>query len=355
MIPKYTTDAARWAAVKARDVAADECFVYCVKTTKIFCRPTCKARLARRSNVELFCETSKEAEAAGYRACKRCRPELVKYVPEADRMIEQVRETLDDLPPHSPLPKLEDLAAQAGLTKHHFHRCFKKATGLTPREYALSKRHLRPSEDTPIAIAHAEGPSTSPPSLFAESPSFTMNSTPDAPESLDLAFEDWLSSSPDDTLLFDGDAYNPDYVDESVNMVVSSLIPIDSSKEVPFEELTILNIHYDTVQTTRGILLLAFDASRLCKLELVRTLSEAATALGNSFPAPFYHLAVVADSPVDQKVYMQQQILEIAQAIQGRSHAAWLHSSSYPNEGGKLASSIDAQLLESQSDALISG
>ncbi|EME45564.1 hypothetical protein DOTSEDRAFT_128644, partial [Dothistroma septosporum NZE10] len=130
----YATEATRWAAIRDRDAHAEGFFVYCVKTTKIFCRPTCKARLCRRSNVE-FCETNAEAQAAGYRACKRCKPELANFVPEADQSIENVRRMLEQLPQDAVLPKLDALAASAGLTKYHFHRCFKKPTGMTPREY----------------------------------------------------------------------------------------------------------------------------------------------------------------------------------------------------------------------------
>ncbi|EME84107.1 uncharacterized protein MYCFIDRAFT_135581, partial [Pseudocercospora fijiensis CIRAD86] len=138
----FKSDSERWNAVRARDPLADGCFVYCVKTTKIFCRPICKARLARRSNVEFFATTS-EAIEAGYRACKRCKPELDIYIPEGEQSIFKIQRLLEDLPEGAPLPKLEVLASEAGLTKYHFHRSFKKATGMTPREYALSRRRAR--------------------------------------------------------------------------------------------------------------------------------------------------------------------------------------------------------------------
>ncbi|KAF2222242.1 metal binding domain of Ada-domain-containing protein [Elsinoe ampelina] len=67
-------DTERWAAVVGRDKTFDGAFVYCVKSTNIYCRPTCAARLARRANVH-FCDTAQEAEVAGFRPCKRCKPE----------------------------------------------------------------------------------------------------------------------------------------------------------------------------------------------------------------------------------------------------------------------------------------
>lgn len=135
----YTTDAARWEAVKRKPEHADGHFVYCVVTTKIFCRPTCKARLARWSNVEFY-DTAAEAAEAGYRACKRCKPNLLAYTPKTEHMVDRVRLLLDELPEDAPIPKLEDLAAIAHVTKYHFHRCFKRATGLTPRDYVLARR-----------------------------------------------------------------------------------------------------------------------------------------------------------------------------------------------------------------------
>lgn len=85
----------------------------------------------------MFFNKATEAEDAGYRPCKRCRPELVSYNPDED-MIELVRQAIERTPPSGPLPSLETLARVAGLTQNHFHRKFRRATGLTPRAYAMA-------------------------------------------------------------------------------------------------------------------------------------------------------------------------------------------------------------------------
>ncbi len=80
---QFSTDTKKWLAVQSKDKKADGLFVYAVRTTKIFCRPVCKARLARRSNVAFY-ESAHEAERAGYRACKRCKPTTSGAMPEED-------------------------------------------------------------------------------------------------------------------------------------------------------------------------------------------------------------------------------------------------------------------------------
>lgn len=136
---RFTTDAARWAAIERRDRRADGAFYYSVRTTGVYCRPSCAARPARRENVG-FHATAADAERAGFRPCKRCRPELhdtadarVQAVERACRLIE----TADDM------PRLDALAHAAGLSRFHFHRVFKATTGLTPKAYAAAHRARR--------------------------------------------------------------------------------------------------------------------------------------------------------------------------------------------------------------------
>lgn len=127
---------ARWAAILARDPKADGLFVYGVKTTGVYCRPSSTSRLPRRENIEFF-DSPAQAEAAGYRANKRANADRTQVaahhaqlVADACRHIEQA-----DTP-----PSLEALAAHAGLSPFHFHRVFKAATGLTPKGYVSAHR-----------------------------------------------------------------------------------------------------------------------------------------------------------------------------------------------------------------------
>ncbi|OAL55770.1 hypothetical protein IQ07DRAFT_583209 [Pyrenochaeta sp. DS3sAY3a] len=135
----YTTDAERWRALATRDAAADGHFIYSVISTHIYCRPTCPGRLARRANVGFY-KTTSEAEAAGFRACKRCKPNAVLEDPQ-ERAVEKACLLIDDgLKNNDPKAfRLQDLAKKVGLTPRYFHKVFKDRTGLTPKEYAKSK------------------------------------------------------------------------------------------------------------------------------------------------------------------------------------------------------------------------
>ena len=123
--------------VRARDATADGAFVYAVRTTGVYCRPSCAARPARPENIAFYA-TPVDAERAGFRACKRCRPDAqppshAEAVTAACRFIEGAEES----------PSLADLSARAKLSPHHFHRVFKAATGVTPRAYAAAHRATR--------------------------------------------------------------------------------------------------------------------------------------------------------------------------------------------------------------------
>ncbi len=123
----------------AKDAKADGTFVFAVRTTGVYCRPSCPSRPARRENVE-FHLTGAEARAAGFRPCKRCKPDEsslreqhARLVAEACRLIETATRA----------PTLETLARQAGMSPFHFHRVFKAVTGLTPQAYARARRGAR--------------------------------------------------------------------------------------------------------------------------------------------------------------------------------------------------------------------
>jgi AraC family transcriptional regulator, regulatory protein of adaptative response / methylated-DNA-[protein]-cysteine methyltransferase len=131
-------DDLRWAALVARDKSANDSF-YAVKTTGVYCKPSCPARLPKRENVAFYFSIE-QAEDAGFRACKRCKPtqsssesDAARKIVAACRIIEASEE----------IPSLTELAQEVGLSQHHFHRVFKSTTGLTPRGYAVAHRANR--------------------------------------------------------------------------------------------------------------------------------------------------------------------------------------------------------------------
>ncbi|MFN0317123.1 MAG: bifunctional DNA-binding transcriptional regulator/O6-methylguanine-DNA methyltransferase Ada [Burkholderiales bacterium] len=130
---------ARWAAVVSRDPAMDGKFFYSVKTTGVYCRPSCAARLARPENVR-FHATCSDAEREGFRPCKRCKP---NEAPLAEQHAAKVAEICRMIEKAETAPSLEKLARQAGLSTYHFHRVFKATMGLTPRAYAAAHRAQR--------------------------------------------------------------------------------------------------------------------------------------------------------------------------------------------------------------------
>ena len=121
-----------WAAFLRRDRAFDGQFVGAVKTTRIYCKPSCPVRHPLQKNV-VFYRHAAEAKAAGFRACLRCRPDDIARDEVA------IKKALDLLGAETVLP-LEQLATAVGYAPHHFHRLFKRATGVTPAAYARGKR-----------------------------------------------------------------------------------------------------------------------------------------------------------------------------------------------------------------------
>ena len=126
----------RWAQLRARDAEADGRFVYSVRTTGVYCRPSCGARPARPENVA-FHATTAEAERAGFRPCKRCKPD---QAPVAERRAAQVARLCRLIERSETVPTLAELAQHAGLSPFHTQRLFKAVTGLTPRAYAAAHR-----------------------------------------------------------------------------------------------------------------------------------------------------------------------------------------------------------------------
>uniref|UniRef100_UPI0005B27674 Ada metal-binding domain-containing protein n=1 Tax=Methylobacterium sp. B34 TaxID=95563 RepID=UPI0005B27674 len=142
-------DAERWAALAARDPRADGTFVYAVRTTGVYCRPSCAARAARPENVS-FHRTCAEAEAAGFRPCRRCRPDEPAL---AERRAEAVARACRLIETAETVPSLAALASAAGLSAYHFHRVFKDATGVTPRAYAAAHRAAAVARQLPGAAS----------------------------------------------------------------------------------------------------------------------------------------------------------------------------------------------------------
>jgi AraC family transcriptional regulator of adaptative response/methylated-DNA-[protein]-cysteine methyltransferase len=129
----------RWAALAGRSVAADGTFFYSVRTTGVYCRPSCGARLPRPENVR-FHATREEAERAGFRPCKRCRPDRPSLAEQHAATVTEICRLIET---SSRVPALDALAARAGMSPFHFHRVFKGVTGLTPRAYAAAHRGER--------------------------------------------------------------------------------------------------------------------------------------------------------------------------------------------------------------------
>jgi methylphosphotriester-DNA--protein-cysteine methyltransferase len=184
VINRYSTPAARWAALTTRDPAASKAFIYAVRTTKIYCRPDCRARLARRANVAFY-DNIQQAQQDGYRACKRCKPDSTvrpvvaaiasSNTNENEQFImadasDQTQEELTD--PEDVRTKIQhavrvirqsasqgsklslsQLSKEVGLSKWHLHRVFKQLQGMTPREMAERIRNSHGSNIVPATPA----------------------------------------------------------------------------------------------------------------------------------------------------------------------------------------------------------
>jgi len=125
-----------WAAFMRRDRGWDGRVIGAVKTTGIYCKPSCPARRPKREHVEFFA-TGDEARDAGYRPCLRCKPDEVgrdrEAVAAAVKLIERAEEA----------PTLDELSAAVGYAPHHFQRIFKRDLGVSPAEYARGLRNQR--------------------------------------------------------------------------------------------------------------------------------------------------------------------------------------------------------------------
>lgn len=130
---------ARWTSVVNRDASADGRFWYSVRTTGVYCRPSCGSRQPRRENVA-FHASREDARAAGFRPCKRCKPD---DAPLAEQHAAAIARVCREIEQAEVKPSLDRLAEVAGMSRFHFHRVFKALTGVTPSAYADAHRDGR--------------------------------------------------------------------------------------------------------------------------------------------------------------------------------------------------------------------
>lgn len=136
-MPSVNNNPELWKAVESRDASLDGSFVFAVRSTGIYCRPSCPARRPRRENVRFF-QVPEAAEQAGFRACRRCHPRRART---SDPQIELVRRICHLIDEHDEeQPTLQTLSAETNVSAHHLQRTFKGIMGITPRQYADSRR-----------------------------------------------------------------------------------------------------------------------------------------------------------------------------------------------------------------------
>ena len=140
--PSLLNDDTAWRAVEARDRRLDGQVFYAVKTTGIYCLPSCPARKPNRSNVSFY-TSAEEAEQDGYRPCRRCNPNEQAATSVWAVRIEKACRVMEDA---EVPPALAELARAVGCSTHHFHRQFKKALGITPKAYAAALQNNRVRE-----------------------------------------------------------------------------------------------------------------------------------------------------------------------------------------------------------------
>jgi len=152
------TEQHRWQAVLERDKSAANAFVYAVVSTGIYCRPSCASRQPNRSNVRFFDEST-AAEKAGFRPCKRCRPQQAAAADQTVETVTAVAQRLRDLMAEDAedRPTLAALADWAGLSPFHLQRTFRRVMGITPRQYwdVLRRERLKGALREGVGVAAA--------------------------------------------------------------------------------------------------------------------------------------------------------------------------------------------------------
>jgi len=256
----FNTDSSRWQAVQTRNPQAANSFVYCVKTTGITCRPNCAARLARRSTV-IFHNSFADARAAGFRPCKRCKPEVEVYDPQADivaRACKTIQERAEDV-------RLNELATKAGLTKSHFHRVFKSVTGVTPRIYGVNLR----AETLMSASSSTSTPGLSPAAAsLAESEDALAPITPyEGGRDIDRDFTNA------DLLTMEG--FTEEFGKLSSNRTDETVPAVTGQRK---------DIEYTVQPWASGFVVIAATKDGICWLEAGNSVLELSQSLRNEFP-----------------------------------------------------------------------
>ena len=129
----------RWERLRSRDNTESGSFVYGVVTTGVYCRPGCPSRLPRKENIRFF-TSGEEAKRAGFRPCKRCQPDGASL---AERQAEAISKACALIEAAEEKPDFDTVAKAVGMSRHHFHRVFKRTTGVTPGAYFNARRRAR--------------------------------------------------------------------------------------------------------------------------------------------------------------------------------------------------------------------
>jgi methylphosphotriester-DNA--protein-cysteine methyltransferase len=277
----FNTDASRWLAVQSRNPQAATAFVYCVKTTGVVCRPTCKARLARRSNV-IFHDSYADACAAGFRACKRCRPEIEVYDPQKDVVASACRSIAEAEGVENGLGsgkgekngvRLEELATKAGLTKSHFHRVFKKITGVTPRIYAVNLR-----AEKLLEIGSSSPPGGSTPELSSAESSRGDGDMQSA------SLSPWSQSEVDGVEGLVTIDFESSKVEIAGDIDASGCIYLETLSSTMNQSIFAKDIEYTIQPWASGFVLIAATKDGICWLEAGHSMAELSQSLADKFP-----------------------------------------------------------------------
>ncbi len=137
LMPSLINNPEMWNAVLARDASRDGSFVFAVRSTGIYCRPSCPARRPKREQVSFY-SLPEAAEQAGFRACKRCHPQRVRVNDPQIELVRSVCHIIDEH--HEEEVTLERLSSITNVNAQHLQRTFKQLMGITPRQYAESRK-----------------------------------------------------------------------------------------------------------------------------------------------------------------------------------------------------------------------